>query len=62
MKNHQGMKKRIKITGSGKLMRKRANQSHLLTKKSAQKKRDFRHDYNVTKADHKNVKKLISGI
>jgi len=61
MKTHQGMKKRLKITGSGRLMRKSAKQSHLLTKKSAQKKRDFRHNYDIAKPDHKNIKKLIPG-
>ena len=41
-KTHKGTKKRIKLTGSGKLMRRRAFGSHLLTKKSANRKRKFR--------------------
>jgi large subunit ribosomal protein L35 len=41
-KTHKGAKKRIKVTGSGKLMRRRAFGSHLLTKKSANRKRKFR--------------------
>ena len=41
-KTHKGTKKRIKVTGTGKLMRGRAMGSHLLTKKSANKKRKLR--------------------
>jgi large subunit ribosomal protein L35 len=41
-KTHKGTKKRIKLTGTGKLMRRRAFSSHLLTKKSANRKRKFR--------------------
>ncbi|MBC7293252.1 MAG: 50S ribosomal protein L35 [Thermoleophilia bacterium] len=41
-KTHKGTKKRIKLTGTGKLMRRRAFGSHLLTKKSANRKRKFR--------------------
>ncbi len=41
-KTHKGAKKRIKLTGTGKLMRRRAMGSHLLTKKSANKKRKLR--------------------
>jgi large subunit ribosomal protein L35 len=59
-KTHQGMKKRVKRTASGKLKRKRAYQSHLLTKKDPQKKRLFRQDQPFSSADRKNVKKLIA--
>lgn len=41
-KTHKGAKKRIKVTATGKLMRRRAMGSHLLTKKSANKKRKLR--------------------
>ncbi len=41
-KTHKGTKKRVKVTGTGKLMRRRAFGSHLLTKKSANRKRKFR--------------------
>ena len=39
MKTHRGAAKRYKITGSGKIMRRRINRGHLLTKKSAKRKR-----------------------
>jgi large subunit ribosomal protein L35 len=41
-KTHKGTKKRIKLTATGKVMRRRAMGSHLLTKKSANKKRKLR--------------------
>ena len=39
MKTHKGIKKRIKITGTGKVMRYRAGRRHLLSAKSAKRKR-----------------------
>ena len=41
-KTHKGTKKRIRLTATGKLMRRRAFGSHLLTKKSANRKRKLR--------------------
>jgi ribosomal protein L35 len=40
MKTHRGMAKRVRVTGSGKLMRAKAYKSHILTKKSQKRKRD----------------------
>jgi large subunit ribosomal protein L35 len=59
VKTHSGAKKRFKITGTGKLTRRRAMQSHLLGKKSPKRKRGFRKDVPVAKADVKNVKKML---
>ncbi len=60
IKSHQGMKKRVKKTATGKLKRERAYQSHLLEKKDQRKKHQFRNDHDVDKADRKKVTKLIS--
>ena len=38
-KTHSGTKKRIKVTGTGKLLRERAGKRHLLEKKSSHKTR-----------------------
>ncbi|MHB1344257.1 MAG: 50S ribosomal protein L35 [Thermoleophilia bacterium] len=43
-KTHSGMKKRVKVTGTGKLMHRRAFSSHILTKKPSKRKRKFRKD------------------
>lgn len=39
LKTHRGTAKRIKLSATGKLMRRRANGSHFLEKKSAGRKR-----------------------
>jgi large subunit ribosomal protein L35 len=39
MKTHSGAKKRFKVTGSGKLMRRRANRNHILEKKPSKRTR-----------------------
>jgi large subunit ribosomal protein L35 len=60
-KRHAGAKKRFKVTGTGKLLRRRAMKSHLLTKKSPKRKRSFRHDAPVAPSDEKAVRKLLGG-
>jgi large subunit ribosomal protein L35 len=60
MKVKSGAKKRIKVTGSGKLKRKHAFKSHILTKKTKKQKRRLTHSTLVNKADEKNMKKLLT--
>ncbi len=60
MKTNSGAKKRFKLTGTGKLKRKHAFKSHILTKKSTKRKRNLTHAGLVDKADEKNVKLLLS--
>ena len=60
MKTNAGAKKRFTITGSGKIKRKHAYKSHILTKKSTKRKRNLRYFGTVDKADEKNVKLLLS--
>jgi large subunit ribosomal protein L35 len=61
MKTHSSAKKRFKITGTGKLLRRKAMQSHNLEKKSAKRKRAFTRDQPVAASDAKNLKKLFPG-
>jgi large subunit ribosomal protein L35 len=58
-KTHSAAKKRFKVTGTGKLLRRRAMQSHMLEKKSAKRKRGFRQAEAVDKADVREVKRLL---
>jgi large subunit ribosomal protein L35 len=59
VKTHSGAKKRFKITGTGKLVRRRAMKSHNLQGKSKKVKRQFDKDIAVS-ADHTpRVKKLL---
>ncbi len=53
MKTHRGAAKRFRVTGSGKIMRAKAFKSHILTKKSPKRKRNFRHETQLAKADTK---------
>ncbi len=56
MKTKSSAKKRFKITGSGKIKRKHAFKSHILTKKSKKRKLALTHDGLVHKADENNIK------
>ena len=58
-KPHSGMKKRVKITGKGKLRREQANRRHLLEHKPSTRTRRLAGDVEVSKADTKRVKKLL---
>lgn len=60
MKTNAGAKKRFKQTGTGKLKRKHAFKSHILTKKSKKRKRNLTYWGLVDKSDETNVKKLLA--
>jgi len=59
LKTHKGAQKRFKMTASGKIARKRAFHSHILTKKAQSRKRKLRKATLVSKADHKHVQLMI---
>ncbi len=61
MKSHSGAAKRFKKTGTGKLRARHAFSSHILEKKSPKRKRGFRKDVTVAKADERTVRKLLEG-
>ncbi|MBR9831475.1 50S ribosomal protein L35 [Acidiluteibacter ferrifornacis] len=56
MKTTSSAKKRFKFTGSGKIKRKHAFKSHILTKKGTKQKRNLTHSGLVHKADEANIK------
>ncbi len=60
MKTNSGAKKRFSLTGTGKIKRKHAFKSHILTKKSTKRKRNLTYFGQVDKADTKNVKLLLA--
>ena len=60
MKTNAGAKKRFKLTGSGKIKRKHAYKSHILTKKTKKQKRNLTYFGVVDKSDETNVKKLLA--
>ncbi len=59
MKTHRGAAKRFKVTAKGKIKRSKAFTSHILTKKSAKRKRNLRHSTLVSSGDEKRIKKVI---
>lgn len=60
MKTNSGAKKRFSLTGTGKVKRKKAFASHILTKKSQKRKRNLRKGTIVDAADAKRAKRMIS--
>lgn len=56
MKTKSSAKKRFAITGSGKIKRKHAFKSHILTKKTKKQKRNLTHTGVVDQADERNIK------
>ena len=58
-KTHSGAKKRIKVTGSGKLLREHAGKRHLLERKSSKLTRRLTGTTEVSKADTGKMKKLL---
>ena len=59
MKTHRGAAKRFRITGTGRLKRSKAFKSHILTKKSAKRKRNLRKAGYVSTTQEKIMKKLL---
>lgn len=60
MKTNAGAKKRFKLTGTGKIKRKHAFKSHILTKKSTKRKRNLTYFGLVDKSDESNVKRMLA--
>ncbi|MET3730620.1 50S ribosomal protein L35 [Moheibacter stercoris] len=59
LKTNSSAKKRFKLTGTGKIKRKHAYKSHILTKKETKQKRNLTHSTLVDKADEPNVKFML---
>ena len=60
MKTNSGAKKRFKLTGTGKIKRKHAYKSHILTKKSTKRKRNLTKWTEIDTTNEKNVKLLLN--
>jgi large subunit ribosomal protein L35 len=58
-KTNKAAKKRFKLTGAGRLLRRHAMQSHNLEKKSAKRRRSFHGDHAVDSADDRSVRRLL---
>lgn len=59
MKTNRAAAKRFKTLGSGKIKRKKAYHSHILTKKTTKRKRSLRQSTMVSSAEMKRVKRML---
>jgi large subunit ribosomal protein L35 len=59
MRTHSGAAKRFRLTGSGKVMRRRANKNHLLEHKASKRTRRLAGDQPVAPTDVRKIKKLL---
>jgi large subunit ribosomal protein L35 len=59
MKTHRGAAKRFKITGTGRIRRRKAYRSHLLEKKPSTRTRRLARGAEVTGGDRSQVKRLL---
>jgi large subunit ribosomal protein L35 len=59
LKTKSGAKKRFKVTGTGKIKRKKAYKSHILTKKETKQKRRLTHKTTVRKEDENNIRPML---
>ncbi len=60
MKTNSGAKKRFKLTGTGKIKRKHAYKSHILTKKSTKRKRNLGYWTTIDSTNVNNVKLMLN--
>lgn len=60
IKTNSGSKKRFTLTGTGKIKRKHAYKSHILTKKTKKQKRNLTHFAIVDSADSRRIKELLA--
>ncbi|GAA0626226.1 50S ribosomal protein L35 [Sporichthya brevicatena] len=59
VKTHSGASKRFKITGTGKVMRERANRRHLFEYKSSRRTRRLAMEAEMVSGDAKRIKKML---
>ena len=59
IKPHKGLKKRVKVTASGKIVRRKANKGHLMSSKSGNRRRHLGKTGQIAACDQKRVKRLL---
>lgn len=60
MKTSRSAAKRFRVTGGGKIMRRRAYRSHLLRKMSSRRKRRLHRDAELDRADRHSARRLMA--
>lgn len=59
MKTHRGAAKRFKITGTGRILRRKAFRAHLLEKKASKRTRRLKRPSEVTGGDRQHIERLL---
>jgi large subunit ribosomal protein L35 len=59
MKTHRGAAKRFRVTGSGRIMRRRAFMNHILEKKPSKRTRRLKRETELTGGDRDQAKRLL---
>ena len=59
LKSHSGAKKRVKVTSTGKLIRRRASRNHNLSKKRQSRRRLYGKDHKFSSSDKLNIKRQL---
>ena len=59
MKTDKGAAKRVKVTGSGKLMRRKQNLNHILEKKTSARTRRLSGETEISSQQDKNIRKML---
>jgi large subunit ribosomal protein L35 len=62
LKTHRGAAKRFKVSGTGKIIMKRAGKRHLLAHKSARRKRRYNPPVVVNQADQQAIRRLLPNL
>jgi len=60
-KTHKGTKKRVKVTGSGKISIRHSGKSHILTKKTHKRKKRLGQDAIAPKGAERKIKRALAG-
>jgi len=59
-KTHKGLKKRVKVTGTGRVKRKQSFRGHLLSSRSSKRLRKLRRSVLLAKADEKRTLEMLA--
>jgi len=59
MKTDRGAAKRVKLTGTGRLRRRKQNRSHILEKKSSARKRRLGREADFSRGDERRAKRML---
>lgn len=60
MKPHSGASKRFRVTGTGKIMRRRANRAHLLEHKTSRRTRRLNDEVVLAPADNRRISRMLA--